>query len=617
MTGRPEYGSRLWLLAAACALIAVAVYLPTLDNGFVNFDDHTYVSKNPHLRSPDIGFIKWAFGSLYPDNWLPLVMLSYGVDFAIWGLDPRGYHLTNALLHGLNVFLVMLLAAGLFKKVIPENGKVLIACALVGAVFGLHPLHVESVAWVTERKDVLYALFWLLSLIAYVKFTSAGKAGRRELYYGLCLCCFLLSLMSKPMAVTLPAVLLILDYYPLGRLASGGRLFKVVLYEKLPFYVLSVAGSVVTIIAQSSGGRDVVTEASALPERLWLAVRALGFYLEKFFLPLGLAPFYPRPVEIRPLDIDCIGSLLAVLFITAVCIRFIKKRPLLMAAWAYFIITLLPTLGIVQVGYQAAADRYMYLPMLGPLMLLGGGAVWILKRPGGSGNVMVYPVLASIALLAVVMSLLTVRQVRVWKDSFTLWNHVMRMYPEDAQPYAGRGKAYLDANEHGRALEDFSTAIELDSSPSGKRYSRLYKHYVNRGKTYFALKQNASALMDFETAVRLRPEDDSVYYNRGVAYAALGRLQEAINDYVKAVSLKPDFASAYNNMATAYARKGDYKKAIENFDKAIALSGDRGSYYYNRGLVHEAAGNLRQAKMDYRSAARLGYGKPEGGANAH
>jgi hypothetical protein len=594
--------ARLLLLAVLIAVVSAVAYLPSLGYDFVKFDDDDYVTENPYLKSPDLTFVKWAVVSFYPDNWFPMVWLSYSLDYALWGLNPMGYHLTNVLLHMMNTLLVVMLAALLFRVsfgVLNEKG--LFMAVLVGAIFGLHPLHVESVVWVSERKDVLYAFFWLLSLLAYMKYAEMRAFNKRALYYILCLGLFSFSLMSKPMAVTLPLVFLIIDCYPLRRLALGKGFMRVAVLEKLPFYALSIGCAKLAMMAQSGIGAVISTDSFPLWQRFWVAVKALRLYIQKFILPIDLAPFYPLPEIVNPFSFEYLGSLALVLGITVVCLVFVKKAPALMAAWSYFVITLLPVLGLVKVGFIIGADRYMYLPMLGPLVMLSIGASRLLEGKKRK------PLIVFIIIIMIVLSVMTVMQGRIWKDSLTLRYFMAMNVPETPKPYADSAFEHMRAGRYESAVKDMTQAISLVSGQWGQTYKpELHNYYNSRGNAYFALKKYDMAVEDYGMAISYKPEEAEYYYNRALSFGRLNLLDKAISEYRKSISHDPDFAPVYNNLGTAYVRRGDYERAMENLDMAISLAGGRGDYYYNRGQVHEIAGNKDHAIRDYRSALRLG-----------
>ena len=303
----------LWLIAVIICLVSVSVYLPALQNDFVNWDDDDYVYNNPRINDPLSDFMMWAFSTSRTGYWHPLTWLSLRADYAFWGMNPKGYHLTSVLLHGLNALLVVLLAGSLFlKELHSKMGPVLFGASVVGALFALHPFHVESVAWISERKNVFYAFFWLLCLLAYTGYALSARGRRKVLLFLLCFMSFALSIACKPMAVTLPFVLLILDFYPLKRLDLKSRFIKVAILEKLPFFLLSGIVTFVTIIMQKKEGAMATIEHLSLWKRFVGAIKGLGFYLAKTVWPVNLLPFYPIDSKASLLTLDSMLSLIFV-----------------------------------------------------------------------------------------------------------------------------------------------------------------------------------------------------------------------------------------------------------------------------------------------------------------
>ncbi|MEE9614570.1 MAG: hypothetical protein V3W31_06400, partial [Thermodesulfobacteriota bacterium] len=399
-------------LAAAAFIVAAVtflVYLPALYNGFVSWDDQLYVYENPNIRSLDAEFFGWLPTAVVSNNWHPLTVLSHAVDYALWGPDPMGHHLTSIVLHTLNVFLVFILAVRLVGDALPA--RALATGAVTALLFGLHPIHVESVVWVSERKDVLCAFFFLLSIIAYLRYVRSGRgeAGKgKATAYAASLAFFALALMSKPMAVTLPLVLLILDSYPLRRTEGARR----AVFEKIPFFALSIFTSVITVWAQRTTEAVAALDAHPLATRLFIAVRAYAFYLYKTLFPLGLAPFYPVPENTSLLSIEFMAALALLVVVTVFCAAYLRRERAFSAVWLYYVATLLPVIGLVQVGLQSAADRYMYLPSLGPFLLVGLGAgVVVESYPKRDRQAAAFAALLIMAGLAVG----TVRQTGVWK----------------------------------------------------------------------------------------------------------------------------------------------------------------------------------------------------------
>jgi hypothetical protein len=439
-------------------LLSVAVYLPSLPNEFVNWDDPVYVSRNPHLDSLDGPFVEWAFTTNACSNWHPLTWISLGIDTAVWGKRPSGYRLTSLLLHGLNTVLTVLLFGRLARLAGGSAGRAsLFAATTAGAVFGLHPLHVESVAWIAERKDVLYAFFWLLAFLAWIRYATGEGRRARPWYFGLSLLLFALSLLAKPMAVTLPLVLIIADSYPLRRIGDGRAFVRIAILEKLPFFVLAAASSVVTLVVQRAGGAMEAMAHIPLGSRLWGAEQALGFYLWQLVAPVSLVPFYPLPATLAPLTFEYLAPLVLVLAITAAALLGWRRTPVVTAAWAYYVVTLVPVLGIVQVGSQAAADRYMYLPMLGPLAVLAAGAAWVWRRGAPARGV----ALVALVLVSGSLAALTVRQIGVWRNSVTLWTHVTRHFPDCASAFYQLGHAYRRKRDFASAENAWRRTVEI------------------------------------------------------------------------------------------------------------------------------------------------------------
>ncbi|MFZ2197660.1 MAG: tetratricopeptide repeat protein [Thermodesulfovibrionales bacterium] len=504
-------------LAASVSLITFLVYLKSLQNGFLGWDDGIYVVLNPYIRSITPSFFRWAFFfDFYASNWHPLTWLSHALDYAVWGLNPLGHHLTNNILHALNTFIVVLLVVRLseFGKVLsppspPLNVRgdwgavpadrgwssdktVLITAGTTGLLFGLHPIHVESVAWVAERKDLLCALFYLLSVITYVKYATC-KTYRT---YIPALCFFVLALLSKPMAVTLPFVLLILDWYPFGRIQSL-RSFGIAFFEKLPFIALIIISSVLTILAQKAAMMPMDVEP--LSARVLVACRSIVFYLWNVILPLRLLPYYQYPEGVSLLSLQYPLYIVLVIGITAFALVSAKKRRFWLAVWGYYVITLLPVLGFVQVGGQAMADRYMYLPSLGPFVVIGVGIAWVAGKITTlrSLNKSAVAVTSGIALsLFVLMIFLTLKQIVIWKNDIDLWSYVINKEPGKVIfAYVNRGKAFGEAGQFNRAIEDYSEAIIINPSNTTA--------IVNRGLAYLQTDQTGPGIADLRRACDL------------------------------------------------------------------------------------------------------------------
>jgi hypothetical protein len=508
MTGTTFIRDRPVLLAATAVLaLTVLVFLPSLGNGFVSLDDHDYVEGNPGIGLALGELAAWAFTTYRAYNYHPLTWLSLALDHAFWGLDPFGYHLTSVLLHAANGALVVVLAWLLIRRARaagepgPPALREVLAAAAAGALFSIHPLRVESVTWISERKDVLFAFFYLLSLIAYVRFTTAVTPGRRAVLYAASLALFCLSALSKPMAVSLPAVLLLLDACPLRRIDGPRPVRRMLslLPEKAPFVLVAVGLAVLTILAQGTSGQIRDIQELPIGERGVIALRAVFFYLGKTLWPAGLAPFYPilQPVTLTVMDAVRIAAFLG---ITGLGIALWKRNRLPLTAWAFYIVTLIPVSGIVQVGGQAAADRYSYLPLLGPLV----GVVAAIAAASARLSVAfprVRPDRLLLAVLCAVLLLLgrtTAGQQAVWKDSVALWSREIEVFPYTVPlGYSSRARAFALAGDHRRAAADYTTALMMDPLDG--------QTYAGRALSLLALGRQAQACADLEQAVRLDP----------------------------------------------------------------------------------------------------------------
>jgi tetratricopeptide (TPR) repeat protein len=549
-------------------LTTILVYLPVLQNDFVHWDDDYYIYKNPDIRSLGLKSLKWMLTAFHASNWHPITWLSHSIDYAVWGLDPMGHHLTNILIHGINTFLVvvltvLLMRAGNGKKI--TKGVLLVSGIFTGMLFGLHPIHVESVVWASERKDVLCAFFFFLSILAYIRYTSALK--RKAVLYVICLLSFMLSLMSKPMAVTLPAVLLILDVYPLRRLKPGNFTdsWKVV-GEKMPFFLLSGLSVVLTITAQKSGGAIKSFEYYPLVDRLLVGMRALGFYLYKMVWFSGLAPFYPYPSNISFFNPEFYLSLLTIAAITILCALRWKKQKVWAAAWVYYVITLLPVLGIIQVGEQAAADRYTYLPSLGPFLIMGLGVAVLAGKFTGQWQCQARRkvlVVISVISIAIILSYTTINQAMVWKDGLTLWTRQITVFPRSEKGYTSLGIAY---NENGQ---------------------------VNK------------AAASLQHAIRLNPDYPAAHYNLGVVYERKGLIYPAIREYQITIKLAPDYIRAHKNIGFAYFIKGYIDKALYHLNYALRLNPKDPKVHLNLGIVYKSKGLIDKANEHRRMARQL------------
>ncbi|MBI5741577.1 MAG: tetratricopeptide repeat protein [Nitrospirae bacterium] len=585
-------------LAVSVALITFLVYLPALKNDFVEWDDSQYVFENTRIFSLNAAFLRWAFTSFHAGNWHPLTWISHALDYAVWGLNPLGHHLSNNVLHSVNTFIVVLLVVRLWESG-PKcsnglNGlnKGFIAAATTGLLFGLHPVHVESVAWVSERKDLLCAMFYLLSIISYLH----DKTFKTYFF-------FILALLSKPMAVSLPAVLLVLDFYPLERVRSFPSL-RTALVKKIPFIGLGVGSSLLTLSAQHAGGTMAFMETVPAPARMLVAVKALSAYLVNIILPLNLVPYYPYPEQVSLLSPEYISAALLITAISAGVYAF-KKRKLLPAIWVYYVVTLFPVLGLVQVGSQAMADRYTYLPGIGPFLAAGAGAAWLCMKFSGLETRGLFLKLfgaGAALLLLLALSYLTVRQTGIWRNSETLWSYVIEREPVRCFfAYNNRGLAFSRSGELDRAVADLRKAVTLKPGYADA--------HANLGIVYYKQGRLKEAVDEYMTAIRLNPGFAAARKNLASALYTGGHYAEALEHYRVVAELRPDDAGALADLGSAYGAVGAFDKAIEHFREALRLDPDHAEAHYNLAVAYSATGRADEARGHYDAARRARPGK--------
>ena len=570
-----EPKKQIIILYIVLTLAALAVFWQVNQYAFVTFDDNVYITGNHHIRSgvTTDGFF-WALGTKYFGLWNPLVWLSFMFDYQLYGLNAGGYHLTNLILHILSTLLLF----WLFNRMTGMIWR----SAFVAAVFALHPLHVESVAWISERKDTLSAFFWMLTLCLYVYYTEKPNIKK----YILVLSCFVLALASKPMVVTLPAIMILLDYWPLGRLQqravapdpnvkpvsnSKGKkktknqkeeLNKNIsppddrklpekmiadiipswqLREKIPFFILSAVISVITLYTPDK--RETFSKSFLLWSKIVNAPVAFMTYLEKIFWPYDLSVFYPFSDQI-PLWL-ILASALFIIIISSVIILTVKRLPFLFVGWLWYAVALLPVIGIIKVGNFSMADRYTYLPSIGIAVGLAWGMPLLFPRKDLRKKILFPAGAAIIAFMAV----LSWQQCGYWKNSMELFNHALLVTKDNALAHNNIGFAFIAEGRIEEAIGHYDKAISIEKNSAD--------HYNNRGVAYEKSRQYQRAIEDYNEAVRLKPDYAEAYFNRGNVYGELGQYSHAVENYNEAVRLKPDYVEAYNNRGNSYLNQGN------------------------------------------------------------
>jgi tetratricopeptide (TPR) repeat protein len=533
----------IWICLAILAG-TVILYGHSLRNDFVNFDDETYVVNNQHVRGGITpAGLKWAWTASDASNWHPLTWISLQLDWQLYTRDrSRGFHLTNLLLHAINSGLLFLVLMQMTGACWPSG--------LAAALFAWHPLHVESVAWVTERKDVLSTLFWLLALWAYARYARKPTLT----WYSVALLVYALGLCAKPMLVTLPFVLLLLDYWPLGRTghseikkASDTRSpnrhgLAWLLGEKVPFMGLAAGSCAITLWAQKGGGALSGLDYLPLNLRVENAIVSYVRYLQMTFWPVELAAYYPHPLDHYPVWMVA-GAAAILLALTGVAVAFGRKFGFLPVGWFWYLGTLVPVIGVVQVGQQALADRYTYIPLIGIFVILSFGLAELWKRLPAAWAI------GGVAAALVGCMILSWQQIEYWSDSVTLWKHAIEVTSNN----------YFAHNNLGQALEKKAKTAFDEILSEGKM--------EEAGATQKALFDQA--IQHYTQAIEIKPKAWLAHYNRGVAYADIGKRELARADFQAAVEQSTDFAAGYYNLALIQMEDGDVDAAIDLFGRAV------------------------------------------------
>jgi len=581
----------VYIVVLLLTIASLAVFGRITGNHFINLDDPGYLTDNYVVQNGlSLQNIKWAFTTSYLAFWHPLTWLSHMLDWSLFGNYAGGHHLVSLLLHIGTVIFLFLFLNKITKSIWPA--------AFAAAFFALHPLRVESVAWAAERKDVLSMFFGMASIYAYTYYTEHSKASG----YFFCLLLFTLSLMSKPMMVTLPFLLLLLDYWPLDRWPKSVPASRKdvptpmsrLLWEKVPFFILAVTFSIIVFRAETTAGAVSSVETLSLLTRTANAIVAYVTYLGKIFWPVNLIVFYPYDFFLPLWKIVISGFTLT--FVTAVVLYYLKRLPFIFVGWFWYLGTLVPMIGIIQVGKHAMADRYTYLPSIGIAIMIAWGIPLCFKRKEMRAKFLIP---AAVSILAI-LSFLTWVQCAYWKSSFTLYNHASRIMKNDDVARQNRGADFTELGQYQqqREIREYNKVIRLKPDDA--------EAYFNRGIAYSKIGQFENAVKDYTEAIRLKPDYVEAYNNRGNIYGQHGQYQPAIDDFNKVIDLRPDHTKTYNNRGLAYSEMGQFQKAVADFNKAIHLKPDYVNAYNNRAEAYLKQDNRVAGCRDARTACDLG-----------
>jgi protein O-mannosyl-transferase len=566
------------------ALVTVILYWPITSNGFINFDDDAYITDNPHVsHGLTWSGIVWAFQSGYAANWHPLTWISHMADCQFFDLHASGHHLMNVLFHTANTLLLFILL-NLMTVAIWRS-------AFVAALFAWHPMHVESVAWAAERKDVLSAFFWMLALLAYAKYAKSD-ASRIALknclcspIYWLALFFFACGLMSKPMVVTFPFVLLLVDFWPLQRLkASTGQSLVI---EKIPFFVLAFIGSIATYCVQKTGG--AVSSSESFSFRIENALWAYDRYIAKLFWPTDLAIVYPFPSN--ELVVPAIAATVLLVMCSMAFIFLSRRLPYFFTGWFWFLGTLVPVIGIVQVGSASMADRYSYLPSIGLFILVTWGLADLLSSSGGKMSLAV----AAIAVLIACLSL-TRSQIAYWRNSVTLFSHANKVTVNNFVADACLGQALDATGDETNALAYCREAVRLDPDyPAGQFFLAI---------VLWKMGGTNEALEHVDRAAQAAPQDSSFQYNLGKFLLEHGFPDQAAPRFIFALKISPDFPQAHNALGKTYLKQGKLSQAADELSWAVQLEPDNAQFHYDLGTVLLNESQADEAIVQFLEAVR-------------
>jgi protein O-mannosyl-transferase len=589
----------------------MATFSPALPARFQQWDDAVLLIENPAYRGLGWSNLRWMLTTNLMGHYMPVTWITYGLDYVVWGLDPYGHHLTNTILHAANVVLVYLVALRLFRSVWPGASVagwdgLRIGAALCALVFGVHPLRVESVAWITERRDVLSGFFFLLSVLMYLRACDVESRGGRfwNAAYWTAVGTFALALLSKSMAVTLPAVLLVLDVYPLRRLRPGVRGWLTpgpwrVWQQKLLFVFLGVVAVAVAFRALLAGADATSWARLGLPERVAVSAYSIAFYLGKTLAPLDLSPLYELTLPLHVSDRRFLVAGVAVLLITLATLALRRRGPGLLAAWTCYLVMLSPVAGIFHNGPQIAADRYTYLPTIVWAILAGGAGVMAARalrgvRSGRPALMAVAGVLAVSAILALAVA--TWRQAKIWQDDETLWRHAAGLDPASSIAASNLGLGLRLQGRLTEAIEQSERALLLRP-----RYAEAH---LNIGLAKAAQGHAGEAEWHFRQVLQIRPLSAPAHVGLGAVFEAQGRLDEALGHFRRALQISPRSAPIHNDLGVALARGGRTEEALSEFLAAVRIDPALAVAHNNLGRSLAQTGKLAESVEHFRSAIR-------------
>jgi tetratricopeptide (TPR) repeat protein len=615
LTDPVSFKTVMWFAAVLMAII-VFIYAPVLHYGFLSYDDPAYVSNNSQvMRGFTVQGVWWAFTTGHASNWHPVTWLSHMLDVQMYGMNAGRHHLTNLLFHIANALLLFLLlyrTTGAWRR-----------SAMVAILFAAHPLHVESVAWIAERKDVLSTLFWMLTMHAYVAYVRKPRLGRYLTVFAV----FALGLMSKPMLVTLPLVLLLFDIWPLKRVrfqTGEGKIWLRMLREKIPLFVLVAASSIITVIAQWRGGTVQDFEVLSLYQRIANALISYVAYLGQMLWPRNLAAYYPY---VRLSIWYAAASALILIIVSVAVIRLFRSRSFLFVGWFWYLFTLVPVIGLIQVGGQARADRYTYIPLIGVFIIGAWGIPIVFERWRYGGAALK----VAACVLVCALTACARHQVHYWESDLALWKHAVEATGDNYFARTNLGLVLIDSGDFAEGIAQYTEALRINPD-SAETHNALGSALFKQGKVDAAMKEYAMALRirpgfaeahsnrgvalakrgdieeafsEFQKALEISPEDSKIQYNFGFTLANQGKLEEAMSYYRKALTIRPDYADAHFQMGNALAGKGMLNEAVAEYTRALQIRPEYEDAHNNLGVILMRLDRYDEAAAHFKEALRI------------
>jgi protein O-mannosyl-transferase len=574
-----ENNTQFYVLAGII-LLTIIVFSNSLLNGFTNWDDTSYIIDNPVVKEFSFNKIGTIFSTLSDAIYQPLTILTFAIEYKIAGLNPGLFHMDNLILHVLNVLLIFYLF-----NLITGRWE---AAAIVAVLFGIHPLHVESVSWITERKDVLYTVFFIGGLIMYLKYI---KQTVQIKYLAYTFLFFILSIISKPTAATFPLVLLLLDYY------FNRGFVKKVLIEKIPFILVSLVIFIISYIANPlPPPNEYFYPEYNFIDKIFFAFYSLSFYIVKLVAPIYLSTLYPFPSkEGGMLPVVYYLSPVFILAVIFLIYKLKKFRKEILFGSLFFFLTIAPMIQLKQIGHAITADRFTYVAFLGLFFIVGKMFLYVSDKYKIEAKK--YFLIILVIFIAV-FSILSINRNKVWNNSITLWTDVIRNHPDNPIPYKNRGNALAEVGKFEASISDFTNALKLNYRRAATFYDRA------NSKNY--LKDYRGAIEDYDSSIALRPEEKHTYYNRGLSKFYNNDLKGALDDFNKTIELGNNTSESYSNRGLVKSKLSDSTGALSDFNKAIEINPKNGLAYYNRGNLKYELHKQDEACEDLKTASVFG-----------